>query len=109
MHKAAVTDRGKQERKREIEAQNACAQVALRNRDGMAGAESNVIKDTAIFPQRHFAFGPSVKIIEDRFRNPAARDGTEILNAHDSRRGYRGFGHAGRYGTTGPKCGETEI
>jgi hypothetical protein len=109
MHKTAIANWGQQERESEIEAQHACAQVTQRHRNGMARPESNIVEDAAIFAQRNFTFGAAIEVIEYRLRNSAARDGTEVLDAHNPGRCYRGFGHAGRYGTTGPNGGETEI
>jgi hypothetical protein len=65
MHEAAVADRGEQERESEIEAKNACAQVAVGERDGVARPEGDVLINAAVFAQRNFAFGAAIEVIED--------------------------------------------
>jgi hypothetical protein len=95
MHQAAVPDRGKQEGKGKVEAQNFRAQTAARKSDGMPGPESDVIEHPAIFPERNLAFGAAVEIVKNSFRQSFARDGAEIVDAHNSGRGNstRGFAH----------------
>src|ERR1017187_2836147 len=50
MHKAAVPDRCKQDRKSKMEAQNARAQIAARERDRMPRPKSDIVKYPAILP-----------------------------------------------------------
>jgi hypothetical protein len=54
----------------------------------MPRPKRDVIKDPAILPQRDFALGTAVKIIEYRLRNSLPRNGTEVFDANHPRRGY---------------------
>jgi hypothetical protein len=78
MHEAAVADRSEQEWELEIEAQNAGAEAAIGERDGVARAEGNVLIHAAIFAEGNFALGASVEVIEDGFGHTALGDGAEV-------------------------------
>jgi hypothetical protein len=95
MHKAAVSDRSKQERKRKIEAQNARTQTAVRDRDRMPRSKRDVIKYPAILTQRDFAFGAAVEVVEYRFWHPLPGYGAEVFNTNNTGRRYsvRGSRH----------------
>src|ERR1019366_1372132 len=87
MHKAAVPDRSKQDRKSKIEPQNARAQIAARERDRMPRPKSDIVKYPAILPECNLAFGTAGEVVKYRLRHPLARDGAKILNAyHPGRR-----------------------
>jgi hypothetical protein len=64
MHQAAVSHRRKQERKRKIEAQNACAQVATRDCNRMPRTKCDVVEYPAILAERDLAFGAAVQIVK---------------------------------------------
>jgi hypothetical protein len=87
MHEAAVANGSEQEREREIEAENAGAQVAMVEGHGVAGTEGEVLVDAAIFVEGDFAFCAAIEVIEDRFGHAALGDGAEISDADDARRG----------------------
>jgi hypothetical protein len=55
----------------------------------MARPEGNVLKNAAILPQRHFALGAAVQIVEDSLRQPFSRDRTKIWDGDDTRRFHR--------------------
>jgi hypothetical protein len=52
----------------------------------MPRTKSHVVKNSAILPQRDFAFGAAIEIIEHRLRQSPPRNGAEIVNANHSRR-----------------------
>jgi hypothetical protein len=94
MHQAAIADRGKQEWKSKIEAENASTQTAVRDRNGVPRAEGDVIEYAAIFAKRDFALGSAIEVIENGLRKSFAGDGAEILDA-DNARGCDGSGGSG--------------
>ena len=98
VHQAAVPDWCEHERKRKVKAQNAGAQAALGKGDCVARPEGDVVEYSAILPQRDFAFGASVKIIEDWLRKSFTRDRTEVFNANHPGRGNGPCGacHSGK-------------
>jgi hypothetical protein len=65
VHEAAVTDGREQERQREIEAENASAQVAMVEGYGVARTEGEVLIDAAILVEGDLAFCAAVEVIED--------------------------------------------
>ena len=87
VHEAAVADGSEQERKSEIEAENAGAQVAIGEGDGVTRTEGDVLIDAAIFAEGDFAFGAAIEVIEDGCGHAALGDGSEISDADDARRG----------------------
>src|SRR4029077_16715383 len=56
---AAVTDRRQESGKRKIAAQDTSAQIAVRDRYGLARAESDFLKGPTIFAQRDFVLRAS--------------------------------------------------
>jgi hypothetical protein len=89
VHQAAVTDWREQEWKRKIEAQDPRAQVALLDRDRMAWPKRDIIKDSAIFPERNLAFSSAVEVIKYRLGNSLAGDRAEVLDANHARGRHR--------------------
>jgi hypothetical protein len=87
MHEAAVANGSEQERESEIEAENAGAQVAMVEGDGVTRTEGEVLIDAATFAEGDFAFGAAVEVIEDGFGHAPLGDGSEISDADDARRG----------------------
>jgi hypothetical protein len=87
VHEAAVADRSEQEWESEIEAENAGAQVAIADGDRMAGAESDVLIDAAIFAKSDLAFGAAVEVIKNRSGHAALGEGAEVCNADYAGRG----------------------
>jgi hypothetical protein len=87
VHETAVADGGEQEWESKIEAEDASAQVAIGERDGMARAKSNVLVHTAIFAEGDFAFGAAIKVVEDGSGNAAFGDGAEVCDADHVGRG----------------------
>jgi hypothetical protein len=61
VHKAAVANGSEQEWEREIEAENAGAQIAIGERDRMARAEGDIFIDAAILAKSDFAFRAAIK------------------------------------------------
>src|SRR5258708_2117877 len=96
VHQAAVADRSQQEWEREIEAENAGAQVAIGDGDRMAGAEGDVFIDAAIFSECDLAFGAAIEIVEDRPGHTALGEGAKICDADHAGRGggAGGSGHS---------------
>jgi hypothetical protein len=95
MHQPAVANRGQQKRERKIKAEHAHVQVALAAGNGVPRTKRDVVENPAIFAKRDFAFGPAIEIVENRFWNSFAREGTKIVDANYIGRGNRplGFGH----------------
>ena len=52
----------------------------------MTRPESDVIKAPAILSQRNLSVGAAVEVIEDRFRQPAASQGSQVCDTDDARR-----------------------
>src|SRR5581483_2972343 len=92
MHEAAVSDRREHEWQRKIEAQNPCAQIASRKRDGMPRTKCNVVKYPAILAECDFAFSAAIEVVKYRLRYSFARNRTEVFNANDTRRCHRSGG-----------------
>src|SRR5216683_4524155 len=88
MHEAAVAHGREQEWERKVEAQHACAQIAMGNGNRMTWPERHVLKDAAILSERDLAFGAAIEIVEDPFRNSATRHRPEIVDANDAGRCY---------------------
>src|SRR3974390_476482 len=95
MHQPAVAHRRQQKRQRQLMPQHARPQAALRNDYGMTRTKRYVLKHTAIFAKRDFAFGTTIQIVEDRPRQAAVCDRTKISDTDYARRCYRagGAGH----------------
>ena len=70
----------------QVEAQHARAQVALRQRDGVARPEGHVLERAAVLAKRDLAFRASVEIVEDGAGHATAGQGPEIFDADDPRR-----------------------
>jgi len=87
VHEAAVTDGSEQERQREIEAENASAQVAMVEGYGVARTEGEVLIDAAILVEGDFAFCAAVEVIENGFGHAALGDSAEVSDADYARRG----------------------
>jgi len=87
VHQAAVADRSQQEWEREIEAENAGAQVAIGDGDRMAGTEGDILIDAAILAEGDLAFGAAIEIVEDGPGHAAPSEGAEIRDADHSGRG----------------------
>src|SRR5260370_1221408 len=83
VHDTAVSHGGKQEGKGKVEAQNAGTQIAIRNRDRMAGPECHVFKGATILAKRNLAFGAAVQIVKNGFRHSSTRQRPEILDANN--------------------------
>jgi hypothetical protein len=52
----------------------------------VAGTERYIVKNTAIFSQRDFAFRATVQIIENNSGKPPLRYAPQIMDIHDMRR-----------------------
>ncbi len=120
MHEPAVPDRREQDGKRKIEAKNSGAHTAVRKRYCMPRPKGDVAKYPAIFPECDLALSAAIEVIKHRFRHPLARDGPEVLDAHNPgrRHGSRRSCHlhsniqnleAARYRTTTRHRTGTEI
>src|SRR5271165_1256370 len=99
MHQPAVTDWREQEGKRKIEAQDPRAQVALLDRDRVARPKRDIVKDSAIFPERDLALRAAVEIIKYRLGNSLASDRAKVLDAHHARGRHRSRGDRHYYGS----------
>ena len=86
MHQAAVTNRRQNRRKRNVVSQNARAQIAFLERDGMARAQNHFLKRAAIFAQRHFVTRAPVHVVEYRARQTAPGQPAQILDIDHARR-----------------------
>ena len=97
VHEAAVANGSEQERESEIEAENAGAQVAMVEGDGVTRTEGEVLIDAATFAEGDLAFGAAIEVIEDGLGHAALGDGAEISDADYARRGdgTGGWRHAG--------------
>jgi hypothetical protein len=92
MHQAAISNGSQKKRQSQIEAENARAQIAVGECNGVTRAKGDVIVNTAIFAQCNFALGPAIQIVKDRTGDASLRNLTEVGNADDAR---------GRYGARG--------
>jgi hypothetical protein len=86
MHNATVAHGSKQEGKGEVDAEDACAQVAILERNRMTRAECDLLKCAAVLAQRDLALRPTVQIIENRFGHPTTRNRPEVFDADNARR-----------------------
>jgi hypothetical protein len=84
MHQSAVTDRRENGWEGQIRRKNARAKIAIGDRNGLARAESEVIEDSAILAQGHFALGPAVEIVEDNFGETALCQIAEVVDVNDA-------------------------
>jgi hypothetical protein len=96
VHEPAVANGREQEGQSEIDAKNARAQVAIGERDRVPRTEGDVLIDAAIFAERYFAFGATIKVIEDGFGNAPLGDSSEISDA-DYVRGGDGTGRSSHF------------
>jgi hypothetical protein len=83
MHQPAISDRREQDGKRKIEAENAGAQIAIREGNGVARAKSNVVEDAAVFAERNLTFGAAIEVVKYGLRHSLAGDGAEVLDANN--------------------------
>jgi hypothetical protein len=58
-------------------------QIAIREGYRVAGSKGYIVKDTAIFSQRNFAFGAAIQIIENHLGEPPLRCAPQIMDIHD--------------------------
>jgi hypothetical protein len=70
------------------------AQITIRKGYGVAGTERYIVKNTAIFSQRDFAFRATIQIIEDDSREPPLCHASQIMDVHDMRRADRRHSHS---------------
>ena len=96
VHHAAIADRSKQKRQRQLSAEDGCTQICVRCCHCVSGTKGDGVEGATILSHRHLALGSSVDVIKDDFRNPAVSERPEIVDVHDTRRGYgtRTDGHA---------------
>jgi hypothetical protein len=85
MHQTAIAHRSQQEWQGKVEAQSAGMQIAISKGHCVPRPESDVLKHAAIFPQRDFALGTPVQVVEHRFRHSVTCERPEILDADDTR------------------------
>jgi hypothetical protein len=74
LHESAVSDRGEQEWKCKLMAQNAYTKIAARCRYRVPRTEGHIIEDTAIFTKCDFSFSAPIQVVEHGARNPASSD-----------------------------------
>src|SRR5947208_8967212 len=86
MHHAAVTDRCKHERNRELMSQHSRAQIDFRKSYRLPRTKQDRFKGAAILAQRDFAVSPAVKIIEHHLGHTPLGDATQVSYVHDARR-----------------------
>jgi len=73
------------ERHRQLRSEHGRAQVRALDGDGVARSKRHFFKRTAILPQRNFAFGASVDVVEDRSRQMGLREAPQIADIHYTR------------------------
>jgi hypothetical protein len=78
MHEPAVANGSEQKWEREVEAENASAEVAIGEGDGVARAKRDILIDAAVFAEGDFTFGATVEVVENRSRHAALGDGAEV-------------------------------
>ena len=81
MHDAAVADGSKQHGHRQVNAENACTQICIRNRHRLARPKCDRVEGAPILLQSEFAFGTAVNVIKDYFRNAAAGQRPQMFTA----------------------------
>jgi hypothetical protein len=82
VHQAAVADGGEQPGKGQIEADDADAEIAFVEGDGVARAKKDVVEGAGIFAQGGFVVGASIEVIENGARQAALCEASKILNIH---------------------------
>jgi hypothetical protein len=82
MYQAAVTYGCEEGGEGEIEAEDADAEIAFVEGDGVAGAKKDVVEGTGIFSESGFVIGTSVKVVEDSARKAALGETAKILDVY---------------------------
>jgi hypothetical protein len=82
VHQAAVADGSEQTREGQIEADDADAEIAFVEGDGVAWAKEDVVEGAGVFAQRCFVVGSAIEVIENGAREAALGDAAKILNIH---------------------------
>jgi len=104
MHQAAVAYRCEETGKGQIEADDADAEIAFVEGDGVARAKEDVVEGAGIFAQRGFVVGTAVEVIEDGAREAALGETAKILDVH-----YAWWAEASGYGWHGEYCMENRY
>jgi len=87
VHKTAVADGSEQEWESKIEAEHAGSQRAIRECNGVARAEGDVVVHAAIFAEGDLTFGAAIEVIKNRPGHAALGQGAEICDADHAGRG----------------------
>jgi len=95
---AAVADGRQQTGEGEVESEDADAEVAFVEGDGVAGAKKYVVEGAGIFAEGGLVVGASVEVIEDGARKAALGEAAKIFDIHYTGRAEGGgFGSHGEY------------
>jgi hypothetical protein len=83
---AAVADGRKQPGEGQIHSEDADAEIAFVEGDGVARAKEDVVEGAGIFAERGFVVGASIEVIENGSRKAALGETAKILDIHDAGR-----------------------
>lgn len=83
VHQTAVADRSQHCGERKFMAEHASLQVTIRDGDRTARTKQHIAKCPAVFPERDFAIGAAIQIIEHRPRQSTLRHAAQIFDIDD--------------------------
>jgi hypothetical protein len=85
VHEATVSDRSENGWERNIQTKYAGAHITIGYRDSLTRPERDRGERSAIFLQRGFVFGASIKIVEYDLWQPVQSHGSQIVDVNDAR------------------------